>query len=584
MADRRQSYSFRFWPTRRTQTPSPPPATTNSPPAARPTPQSRPISRQATTNRPAEIQSPSRPPSTTNLTPAAQSRPVSRQTTTTNLPAETQSPPQPPSTTNPPPTTEKVSGRPPNSNSPPPTPSMQKISPPNETKTSSPSTPIKPASLSNKSKSPPQTSSSPSRLAPQASPIKPPSPSHNSKASSTPQTRSLSRSTSKQTSSNSPKKPPNSPSNKPNLMAPQQELQPKAEAKSNTAANNDINGTKTQNELLPPENLPSSIINDEHEPLTKLKTAPEETMHVKEVVQAIENKDDEKITTEANSIPNPMSSSQGLTPSEEKPEVLLERKETLPTSLPSLEPTSNNTASQPKKIMSTVEGIRDKAAQENGEHISSNKEIKNDVSKFLNQMALGDPKNAFNEKNVSIITLAGENRGASMQMGPTAQKDGPPVHISRGYKVNPGEIANTTNNGEESSKGKKPSDDAKATAEGQPTEAYVNNNTQGINNSIVFNASIAERNPGVHFVVTHVPKESIWTAAEKISPAEARKAEYNMTQAEKITYDPLVRRRCLRGLLLETSDSDIENPEKPRRHGCRVGCQQKEKENNADIS
>ncbi|GFP98416.1 hypothetical protein PHJA_001985500 [Phtheirospermum japonicum] len=207
------------------------------------------------------------------------------------------------------------------------------------------------------------------------------------------------------------------------------------------------------------------------------------------------------------------------------------------------------------------------------------KYIRDDISTFVNQTAIGD--HATNERNVSIITLAGENRGASMQMRPTS-KEGP-VHIHRGYKkVNPDESGETATDEEGNFKGQRPKD-VKAT-EDQPTEAYVNNNAQGINNSIVLNASIAERDPGVHMVVTHVPREPIWPVEKKMSPLETRKAEFNISRAEKLTYEePTVRRRCLRGLFLETSDSDPENSEKPRRHGCRVGCKLKHKENDIDV-
>ncbi|KAL6574339.1 hypothetical protein OROHE_001243 [Orobanche hederae] len=186
---------------------------------------------------------------------------------------------------------------------------------------------------------------------------------------------------------------------------------------------------------------------------------------------------------------------------------------------------------------------------------------------FVSRVTIGDPKKATNDRNASIITLAGENRGACMQMGPNSSKEGP-LHIHRGYKINPDESAETNTDGEGSSK---------KSTEYQPTEVYVNCNVQGINNSIVSNVSIEEKSPGVHRVVTHAPKEPI-QSAKKISPLETRKAEFNMSHVEKLTYEPTIRRRCLRGLLLEQSDSDQENPEKPRRHGCRVGCKLKENE------
>ncbi|KAI3464938.1 hypothetical protein Pfo_021601 [Paulownia fortunei] len=256
----------------------------------------------------------------------------------------------------------------------------------------------------------------------------------------------------------------------------------------------------------------------------------------------------------------------------------LDTKGILATSLPSVKPT-NTPNSQPKK-RSTISGTHNKTALPIGEHVSLNKDIRDDISTFVNQMAIGDPKSAIYDRPVNVITLAGENRGASMQMGSNSSIREGPVHIHRSYKINPDESAEVTTDGDGSFEGKQ-SEDAKA-SEDQPTERYVNSNAQGINNSIVFNASITEGNPGVHMVFSHVPKEPI-QPTDKTNPLETRKAEVNMSRPEKLTYEPTVRRRCLRGLFLETSDSDHENPEKPRRHGCRVGCQKRDEENDIDV-
>ncbi|KAL0325808.1 UNVERIFIED_CONTAM: hypothetical protein Sradi_5150100 [Sesamum radiatum] len=214
-------------------------------------------------------------------------------------------------------------------------------------------------------------------------------------------------------------------------------------------------------------------------------------------------------------------------------------------------------------------------ARPSGEHVALHKDIRDDLSTFVNRVTTGDPKTSINDKPVSVITLAGENRGASMQMGSNSSRIEGPVHIHRGYKINPDETAEATTDGEGSSNKGKKSEDAKTT-EDPPKEVYVNNNAQGINNSIVFNVSITERNPGVHISVAHAPKESI-QSTDKGGPPETRRAEFNMNRMERQTYEPSIRRRCLRGLFLEPNDSDPENPEKPRRHGCRVGCQQRDK-------
>lgn len=211
---------------------------------------------------------------------------------------------------------------------------------------------------------------------------------------------------------------------------------------------------------------------------------------------------------------------------------------------------------------------RQKPMASNGEGISMQKEIKNDISKLTQKMA--------NEqgKPVSIITLVGENKGATMQLG--SPKEGA-VHIHRGYKLNPDESTEATTNGEESSKDKRPKE--ANSKEDQMTKAYMNSNSQGINNSIVFKSSIIERNPGVHLTLTQNPAEHIRTTTNE-NQLVAHKAEANITPSQKLTYETTIRRRCLRGLLMESSDSDPDNPEKPRRHGCRCsyGDMNKDKE------
>ncbi|MCD7455842.1 hypothetical protein HAX54_029766 [Datura stramonium] len=218
------------------------------------------------------------------------------------------------------------------------------------------------------------------------------------------------------------------------------------------------------------------------------------------------------------------------------------------------------------KIIST--GSSQKNAVSPEPHIPPHKEFKDNISKVLNRVAVGDGKKETGKTPVNVITLAGDNRGASMQLGYDSSTKGGRIHIHRGYKINPDESANAITDGEESSNRRR-SKDAKA-MEDQMVAAYVNCNIQGINNSISYYSSITERNPGVHMSLPRVPSEPVHSG-EKTGIFEAHKAEFSVTPTRTI------RRRCLRGLFLESSDSDPDKPEKPRRHGCRVGCNDKKK-------
>lgn len=203
------------------------------------------------------------------------------------------------------------------------------------------------------------------------------------------------------------------------------------------------------------------------------------------------------------------------------------------------------------------------------------KEIKEDMSKLVHKFGTGQTKQSLEDKPFSVITLAGENKGASMQLGFEKLKRAGSIRIERGYKSNPDEGIESTTDGEGSSEGRK-SRGEKADEE-LGTKAYINSNVQSINNSLVFNSSVNESNPGVQLLLSQIPTDPVKpnkdTAA---SGTETHNAKSTVAPATKLTYaPPNVRRRCLRGLFLESSDSDPDNPEKPQRHGCRYERREK---------
>lgn len=318
------------------------------------------------------------------------------------------------------------------------------------------------------------------------------------------------------------------------------------------------------------QKLDSSSIDGETKSLLESNANPEETKEVKEVIEETKCEANEIRNNKGNDFQTTKSGSRAQ-PVEDKSEQMHEemqgavgKKEILKTSLFNGKPTQTSSRPGTKSMSAPTH----KFAQSSRDQVPLYKDIEDDISTFVNRMAIGDPKSSLNDRPVSVITLAGENRGALMQLGSDSSKGEGAIHIHRGYKINPDESPEATMDGEGSWKGKK-SEDAEG-KEDQPIKAYVNSNTQGINNSIVFESSIAEMNPGVDMIVTHAQKETTKSTDEK-RPLEVQKAEFNTIPSQKQTYEPHVRRRCLEGLFLESSDSDPENPEKPKRHGCRVG-------------
>lgn len=259
---------------------------------------------------------------------------------------------------------------------------------------------------------------------------------------------------------------------------------------------------------------------------------------------------------------------------QEKHEIF-ERKK--PQSTPESEEKHIKTVSSTHAKDRNITGNHQKPGVSNGDRTPLHKEIKEDISKFVHKLAIGHSKQPVDDRPVSIITVAGENRGASMQLGAESAKKGGSVPIHRGYKLKSDEIAETTTDGEESSKGRSPRDPT--TKNNQATTAYINSNIQSINNSIMFNSSVNERNPGVHLVFSHNLAEPTKPATKpETLETHGHEAKVTITPSEKLTYQPTVRRRCLRGLFMEPSDSDPDNPEKPRRHGCLYNCGEKSKD------
>lgn len=116
----------------------------------------------------------------------------------------------------------------------------------------------------------------------------------------------------------------------------------------------------------------------------------------------------------------------------------------------------------------------------------------------------GDQK--LQDLGVRVITLAGENRGATMDMGPESRKN----NVLDVQRVN--QKSNGANKTEES-----PDANRRHKAAG-PVNAFVNSNIQAANNSIMYNSTCAHRDPGVRLALSNNPVSS----KENASPKEGR--------------------------------------------------------------
>ncbi|CAL1384190.1 unnamed protein product [Linum trigynum] len=238
-----------------------------------------------------------------------------------------------------------------------------------------------------------------------------------------------------------------------------------------------------------------------------------------------------------------------------------------------------------KGVSSSQSRIRKTAtANGRGEQVPLHKEIKEDISKLVQKLGMGHIKHPIGgeQQPVSVVTLSGENRGATMLFGADPERKEGSLHIHRGYKTNPDDSIESTTDGEGIQKMKDSKNPGMEDEQPSPM-AYINSNTQSINNSILLDSMVNESNPGVHFSLSHSDQPELSRSAIDEEPRTHR-AEFNPTPSEKLTYEPRLRRRCLRGLFMETSDSEPDNPDKPRKHGCRAyGCGQTSKERDIGV-
>lgn len=89
-----------------------------------------------------------------------------------------------------------------------------------------------------------------------------------------------------------------------------------------------------------------------------------------------------------------------------------------------------------------------------------------------------------------VLILAGENKGAIMELSPSRKKNGSGSWSNRGQKL------------EEGISKKKDEKEQGWGTETVPIDAFVNCNVQGVNNSILYHCSCTHNDPGVHLALS----------------------------------------------------------------------------------
>lgn len=113
-----------------------------------------------------------------------------------------------------------------------------------------------------------------------------------------------------------------------------------------------------------------------------------------------------------------------------------------------------------------------------------------------------------------IITIAGENKGAIMELGkssstPTGWTIHKHHHTSSDLKAGAGSDSSSSGGEEGKGKGshKKKEKCDKSNKKGMemPMKAFMNSNVQGVNNSILYDTCVSHHDPGVHLSLTRKP-------------------------------------------------------------------------------
>jgi len=232
--------------------------------------------------------------------------------------------------------------------------------------------------------------------------------------------------------------------------------------------------------------------------------------------------------------------------------------------------TTNPIEKDTRVVNSTDEGTRNVSSSSifSEKTVSSSAEkapplqkgIKDDITKFVHKLtATVHPSQHTDDKQFSVITLVGDNRGATMHLGSETAKKEDSIHIHRAYKSDPEETNEVTTDGEENT-----NEDEEEEEEEELGMAYVNSNIQSINNSLMFHGSISERDPGVQIALPQKPSEPIRPHDKPKPGLETQRTQFNINRAEKSTYQPTVG-RSIRGPSLESHD-------KRRRQSCKFSC------------
>ncbi|KAL8145028.1 hypothetical protein AgCh_003303 [Apium graveolens] len=155
-------------------------------------------------------------------------------------------------------------------------------------------------------------------------------------------------------------------------------------------------------------------------------------------------------------------------------------------------------SSQHTDNKSIVSKSRKNLVIQNEDRVSFQEELRNNISTFASKLAIAHTENSKNEELASVIALAGKNKGAVMKLASESAKG---EGSFKKHEANETEPVEGPKENETNESAKRRSSNNKTDQGNHMQKTFVNNNVQDINNSILMNSSITERNPGVHLAI-----------------------------------------------------------------------------------
>lgn len=161
-------------------------------------------------------------------------------------------------------------------------------------------------------------------------------------------------------------------------------------------------------------------------------------------------------------------------------------------------------------------------------HIARHQHGKHEELRDLEAKKKGGHNKKFSsdsEGGMKVITIAGENKGAFMEVIKSPMRHGSNGNPHSLGRIDPktekaGSLwhkSSSSSSSEEENSQKKDKSHKEKAMHSPPVVAYTNSNVQGVNNTILFNSSCSHQDPGVHLSLSRKPFDKGFRVKDKDS-------------------------------------------------------------------